>query len=364
MTDQTTPEPLTAEETLPLSSSDQARRLLAEIDRLRAHRDQLHTEALRLGISLAEAIHERHQLRTDLAGAERYRTAALAVAADLTDDLAEARAEIERRDVRWDELVEEKNRLIEDSEDLRAQLAAANRLRCCVCDTSLGYTNYIRQQFCGPCANGETPAQEPATATPAPDPDSSEGPDPTGRPEGTYEAYEAPCPDCRTADLNDPAPLTLAGAAGALHDWAGDLDDGARTDWPAGHPDVIRGIRAAADWLDARDRYEQQAREQAAAKAAAPTLRDVIRTMRSIGVHLRPVGDTSDYSDDRTWDLTDTYTDQIGTISHETHYWGERWTAAFGYERGPEVSVSAATLEPAEILTAARLAGLIGDTDA
>lgn len=86
--------------------------------------------------------------------------------------------------------------------------------------------------------------------------------------------------------------------------------------------------------------------------------------MRSIGVHLRPVGDTSDYSDDRTWDLTDTYTDQIGTISHEAHYWGERWTAAFGYERGPEVSVSAATLEPAEILTAARLAGLIGDTDA
>ena len=100
-----------------------------EIDRLRAHRDQLHTETLRLGISLAEAIHERHQLRTDLAGAERYRTAALAVAADLTDDLTEARAEIERRDVRWDELVEEKNRLIEDSEDLRAQLADAEQAR-------------------------------------------------------------------------------------------------------------------------------------------------------------------------------------------------------------------------------------------
>lgn len=58
------------------------------------------------------------------------------------------------------------------------------------------------------------------------------------------------------------APLTLAQAAGHLHDWAGDLAGGARTDWPAGHPDVIRGIRAAAEWLDARDRYETETREQ------------------------------------------------------------------------------------------------------
>lgn len=58
------------------------------------------------------------------------------------------------------------------------------------------------------------------------------------------------------------APLTLAQAATALHDWARDLDDGTRTDWPHGHPDIIRGIRAAADWLDARDRYETETREQ------------------------------------------------------------------------------------------------------
>ncbi len=58
------------------------------------------------------------------------------------------------------------------------------------------------------------------------------------------------------------APLTLAQAASALHGWDGDLADGARTDWPAGHPDIIRGIRAAADWLDARDKYETEAREQ------------------------------------------------------------------------------------------------------
>jgi hypothetical protein len=63
------------------------------------------------------------------------------------------------------------------------------------------------------------------------------------------------------------APITLAQAATALHDWAGDLADGARTDWPAGHPDIIRGIRAAADWLDARDRYEREVREQQAAAA-------------------------------------------------------------------------------------------------
>ena len=58
------------------------------------------------------------------------------------------------------------------------------------------------------------------------------------------------------------APLTLAQAAGHLHDWARDLADGTRTDWPAGHPDIIRGIRAAADWLDARDKYETETREQ------------------------------------------------------------------------------------------------------
>jgi hypothetical protein len=41
-----------------------------------------------------------------------------------------------------------------------------------------------------------------------------------------------------------------------------DLEDGTRTDWPAGHPDIIHGIRAAADWLDARDKYETETREQ------------------------------------------------------------------------------------------------------
>jgi hypothetical protein len=57
-------------------------------------------------------------------------------------------------------------------------------------------------------------------------------------------------------------PLTLAQAAGHLHDWARDLADGTRTDWPAGHPDIIHGIRAAADWLDARAAYETETREQ------------------------------------------------------------------------------------------------------
>lgn len=80
-------------------------------------------------------------------------------------------------------------------------------------------------------------------------------------PEPTYVDITAP---------PGPAPLTLAQAAGHLHGWARDLADGARTDWPAGHPDIIRGIRgirAAADWLDARDRYEAEMREQQAAAA-------------------------------------------------------------------------------------------------
>ena len=35
-----------------------------------------------------------------------------------------------------------------------------------------------------------------------------------------------------------------------------------RTDYLEENPDIIRGIRAAADWLDARDRYETETREQ------------------------------------------------------------------------------------------------------
>lgn len=242
MNDQTTPEPLTDDDLTEIRMHNRAyatdpsdapilveadtdrRLLLAEVDRLRAEArrlhtwdglmslldehwpeailptlpdepardagsrivslirwiEMLHTETRRLGVSLAETIQERQQLRTRLADAEQTRRAALAVAADLTEDLAEARA------------------------------------------------------------------HEPATATGAPDPDPSEGPAPTGLP----------------GAAQGPAPLTLAQAATALHDWAGDLADGTRTDWPAGHPDIIRGIRAAADWLDARDKYETETREQ------------------------------------------------------------------------------------------------------
>ena len=108
MTDQTTPEPLTDEDLAAMRAgyamargmdarhlrqdTRDAIRLLDEVDRLRAECDRLYTETLRLGISLAETIRERHQLRTQLAAAEQTRIAALAVAADLTEDLAEARA--------------------------------------------------------------------------------------------------------------------------------------------------------------------------------------------------------------------------------------------------------------------------------
>lgn len=194
------------------------------------------------------------------------------------------------------------------------------------------------------------------------------------------------------------APLTLAQAAGHLHDWARDLADGTRTDWPAGHPDIIRGIRAAADWLDARDRYETETREQhltalrevgrrlgeslqqlgeairdGAAKACAareaketpepaePTWRDVIRAMRAENIRLRPLYDIANWPADRTWQLIDRHGNELGIVTHETSYAGEDWALALSYERGPSTRIGAEALEPTDVLAVARLAGLIGD---
>ncbi len=297
---------------------------------------------------------------------------------------------------------------------------------------------------------GGLASHEPATATGAPGPDPSEGTAPNGRTGGTQGPHEAPC-------LDSPAPLTLAQAATALHDWAGDLDDGANTAWPAGHADVIRGIRSAADWLDARAAYETEVRQRAtepeetptladaiaaaaiggrrAANALAeamatpsghepeeaheeppcipvtvhtygltdtarnglidrvataahaldedvsctvggtcpqceppeeapePTWRDVIRAMRAEGIHLRPLYDIADWPVDRTWQLIDHHGSELGIVTHETSYAGEEWTLALSYERGPSTRIGAEALQPADVLAAARLAGLIGDTD-
>lgn len=57
--------------------------------------ERLHTETRRLGVSLAETIQERQQLRTRLADAEQTRRAALAVAEDLTGERDQARAALQ-----------------------------------------------------------------------------------------------------------------------------------------------------------------------------------------------------------------------------------------------------------------------------
>ena len=240
------------------------------------------------------------------------------------------------------------------------------------------------------------------------------------------------------------APLTLAQAVGHLHDWARDLDDGTRTDWPAGHPDIIRGIRAAADWLDARDRYEREVREQQAAaereapvdwraiaerrerelkdaktelhqlraiernsseylcpncnqwapwtdgtlaadvgedwfwcqtcaaetplsamtsrtaeeapEPAEPTWRDVIRAMRAAGYRLAKTERISAHWSHRS--LVDRGVEAGDmTINHI----GDRWVNLYGRRDGWTFEMKNPT--PAEVLAAARLAGLIGDTD-
>ena len=121
------------------------------------------------------------------------------------------------------------------------------------------------------------------------------------------------------------APLTLAQAAGHLHDWARDLDDGTRTDWPAGHPDIIHGIRAAADWLDARATYETETPEPAEMPDAA-----VDAVVKILDQFL------TGHLDDRDRE-------------------GEDWS-------GPHpISIES---DARRIIAAAREAGLIGDTDA
>ena len=125
MTDQTTPEPLTDDILAAMrdrsqgidcareadDSAEDVPRLLDEVDRLRAERDRLYTETLRLGISLAETIRERQQARQALGATQRDRAAALDVAADLTAERDQARAEIDRQrherekyTERWDAL--------------------------------------------------------------------------------------------------------------------------------------------------------------------------------------------------------------------------------------------------------------------
>lgn len=367
MTDQTTPEPMADEETLPLAFSDQARRLLAEIDRLTTALDRSHTETRRLGISLAETIHARHQLRTQLADAERTRRAALDVAADLTDERDQARAEAARA---WPEgHAAAMAAMLDERDSLTAQLAAVRELarrwqrdahkRREIADARPGLTQIERAEIrqaateIEQCARGlhrvlgpDAASHGPATATGAPGPDPSEGTAPTSPQEPTQAAVdtiarilvgtdwdeEVPYTDIgpretvahlarriiAAADLDigdrlraerdalaaklaavrtieptlrriysasdgtqaeraetttapggaapGPAPLTLAQAAGHLHDWARDLTDGTNTSYPHGHPSVIRGIRAAADWLDARSAYETEARDARAAR--------------------------------------------------------------------------------------------------
>ena len=351
---------------------------------------------------------------------------------------------------------------------------------------------------------GGLASHEPATATGAPGPDPSEGTAPTSPQEPTQAAVdtiarilvgtdwdeEVPYTDIGPRDTvahlarriiaatheaegapervdtttapggaaPGPAPLTLAQAAGHLHDWARDLTDGTNTSYPHGHPSVIRGIRAAADWLDARAAYETEVRQRAtepeetptladaiaaaaiggrrAANALAeamatpsghepeeaheeppcipvtvhtygltdtarnglidrvataahaldedvsctvggtcpqcdppeeapePTWRDVIRAMRAEGIHLRPLYDIADWPVDRTWQLIDHHGSELGIVTHETSYAGEEWTLALSYERGPSTRIGAEALQPADVLAAARIAGLIGDTDA
>lgn len=60
----------------------------------------------------------------------------------------------------------ELDRLRPERDTLAAKLDTALKLRCCVCNTSLGYTNHTGLTFCGPCANGEDP-WESATTPPA-----------------------------------------------------------------------------------------------------------------------------------------------------------------------------------------------------
>ena len=231
---------------------DEAR---ADRDRAKAaaawERGQRRSQSSTLGVKIDQlgiARAEHAALAARLADAEQARDEAISVAAANAAAYDEARAQLaataaERNEyaraavdahnaaltaARWDELVAENNQLIEElAEALGIELDPET---------------------------GGLASHEPATATGAPDPDPSEGTAPTSRPGGTQRPHETPC-------LDSPAPLTLDQAAGHLHDWARDLADGTRTDWPAGHADVIRGIRAAADWLDARSAYETEARD-------------------------------------------------------------------------------------------------------
>lgn len=256
MTDQTTPEPLTDDELAAMrdrsqgidcareayDSAEDVPRLLDEVDRLRTERDRLYTETLRLGISLAETIHERHQARQALGATQRDRAAALDVAADLTAERDQARAEIDRQR-------HEREKYTERWDALDLQRLAALELHALpFCETCNDH---------GPCETRRALDGDGVTAC-------------TGcetcsvcRARGLHrwEAIATVRPG-HVETTPGSTPLTLAQAAGHLHDWARDLADGTRTDWPAGHPDIIHGIRAAADWLDARATYETEVREQ------------------------------------------------------------------------------------------------------
>lgn len=189
MTDQTTPEPLTDDDLTAMRDRSQG------IDCAR--------EAYDSAADVPRLLGEVDRLRAELAASERTRIATLDVAAELTEDLAEARAG----------RVETTTHAIETEDRERAREALERH----------GMAD--RE-----CVIG----------------DDVSTPGPTVPGDGEF--------------------LTLAQAAGHLHDWARDLADGTRTDWPAGHPDIIRGIRAAADWLDARDRYETETRDARAAR--------------------------------------------------------------------------------------------------
>lgn len=129
----------------------------------------------------------------------------------------------------------------------------------------------------------------------------------------------------------------------------------------------------AADWLYRYARVTNRAfmpyvRRDAEVMLAVidgpdPTWRDVIRAMRAEDVRLRPLGDTSDVPDNRSWQLVDRHGNELGQIAHETGYWGEEWTVSFAYELGPSTRLGAPALEPADVLDLARISGLIGGGD-
>jgi hypothetical protein len=91
-----------------------------------------------------------------------------------------------------------------------------------------------------------------------------------------------------------------------------------------------------------------------------PTWRDVFRAMRAENVRLRRFVHASGSADRNAWKLWDSHDNELGCIVRETGYGREEWTVSFTYERGPAASISAAQLRPVDVLTLARISGLIG----